>query len=72
LWSGSPSVGSNAIQLAVAAGYEVIATALPKNFDYVRRLGAVEVFDNHSEAVVNDTIKALRNKQCAGAFAIGT
>jgi NADPH:quinone reductase-like Zn-dependent oxidoreductase len=27
IWGGSSSVGSNAIQLAVAAGYEVITTA---------------------------------------------
>jgi hypothetical protein len=34
------SVGSNAIQLAVAAGYEVFITTSPKNFDYVKSLGA--------------------------------
>jgi NADPH:quinone reductase-like Zn-dependent oxidoreductase len=45
VWGGSTSVGSNAIQLAVAAGYEVITTASPKNFEYVKRLGAIEVFD---------------------------
>ena len=31
VWGGSTSVGSNAIQLAVAAGYEVFATASPRN-----------------------------------------
>jgi NADPH:quinone reductase-like Zn-dependent oxidoreductase len=45
VWRGSTSVGSNAIQLAVAAGYEVITTASPKNFDYVKKLGASQVFD---------------------------
>jgi NADPH:quinone reductase-like Zn-dependent oxidoreductase len=40
VWGGSTSVGSNAIQLAVAAGYEVFTTASPKNFDYVKKLGA--------------------------------
>ena len=35
VWGGSSSVGSNAIQLAAAAGYDVIATASPRNFDYV-------------------------------------
>ncbi|TVY87702.1 Dehydrogenase, partial [Lachnellula willkommii] len=30
IWGGSTSVGCNAIQLAVAAGYEVITTASPK------------------------------------------
>lgn len=38
-WGGSTSVGSNAIQLAVAAGYDVIATASPRNFGYVTTLG---------------------------------
>ena len=71
VWGGSTSVGSNAIQLAAAAGCEVITTASPKNFDYVRRLGAVEVFDYRSTTVVRDIIEAFRNRQSAGAFAIG-
>jgi NADPH:quinone reductase-like Zn-dependent oxidoreductase len=71
VWGGSTSVGSNAIQLAVAAGYEVITTASPKNFDYVKKLGASEAFDYHSKTVVKDIIKALGNKQSAGAIAIG-
>ncbi|KAI4720785.1 oxidoreductase [Aureobasidium sp. EXF-10727] len=45
VWSGASSVGVNAIQLAQAAGYEVIATASPKNFELVRSLGASEVID---------------------------
>jgi NADPH:quinone reductase-like Zn-dependent oxidoreductase len=70
-WAGSASVGSNAIQLAIAAGHEVITTASSKNFDYVRTLGAVEVFDYHSTAVLKDIIEASRNRQYAGALAIG-
>jgi NADPH:quinone reductase-like Zn-dependent oxidoreductase len=72
VWGGSTSVGSNAIQLAVAVGHEVITTALPQNFDYVRRLGAVEVFDYRSKMIVKDIIEALRNRESAGAFAIDT
>jgi NADPH:quinone reductase-like Zn-dependent oxidoreductase len=34
VWGGSTSVGSNAIQLARHAGYRVVATASPHNFDY--------------------------------------
>lgn len=45
IWGGSTSVGSNVIQLAVAAGYEVITTASPGRFEYVRGLGASQVFD---------------------------
>jgi NADPH:quinone reductase-like Zn-dependent oxidoreductase len=33
IWGGTTSVGCNAIQFAVAAGYKVITTASPKHFD---------------------------------------
>lgn len=71
VWGGSTSVGSNAIQLAVAAGYEVITTASPRNFDYVKRLGASQVFDYNSKTVVKDIIAAFRGKTIAGALALG-
>ncbi|RAK95158.1 zinc-binding alcohol dehydrogenase family protein [Aspergillus ibericus CBS 121593] len=71
IWSGSSSVGSNAIQLAVAAGYEVITTASPKNYDFVKSLGASLVFDYASETVVEDIIAAFTGKIGAGALAIG-
>ena len=71
VWGGSTSVGSNAIQLAVAAGYDVIATASPKNFDYVRKLGAIEAFDYRSKTVVADVINAFQGRTIAGAIAIG-
>jgi NADPH:quinone reductase-like Zn-dependent oxidoreductase len=71
VWGGSTSVGSNAIQLAVAAGYEVIATASPKNFAYVKQLGARLAFDYDSPSAVKDIIEAFRGRTSAGAFAIG-
>lgn len=71
VWGGSTSVGSNAIQLAVAAGYEVITTASPRNFDYVKKLGASQAFDYNEAAVVEDIVKALKGKTIAGALAIG-
>ena len=71
IWGGSTSVGSNAIQLATAAGYSVIATASPKNFDYVKSLGAVHVFDYESADVVHDIVATLRGKDVVGALAIG-
>ncbi|RYC62169.1 hypothetical protein CHU98_g4034 [Xylaria longipes] len=40
VWASSTSVGSNAVQLAVAADCEVITTASPKNFEYYKKLGA--------------------------------
>ena len=72
VWGGSTSVGSNAIQLAVAAGYAVITTASPRNFDCVRALGASQVFDYHSTTVVQAIIAACRGKLLAGALAVGT
>jgi NADPH:quinone reductase-like Zn-dependent oxidoreductase len=71
VWGGSTSVGSNAIQLAVAAGYDVITTASPRNFAYVRRLGAREAFDYRSKTVIADIISNLRGRDIAGALAIG-
>ena len=71
IWGGSTSVGSNAIQLAVAAGYEVITTCSPKNFEYVKRLGASQAFDYNSKTVVNDLIDAFKGKTTAGALTIG-
>jgi NADPH:quinone reductase-like Zn-dependent oxidoreductase len=65
-------VGRNAIQLAKAAGYEVIATASPKNHNYLKSLGAAEVFDYRSSTAVPDIIRAFRNRSAAGAVSIGT
>jgi NADPH:quinone reductase-like Zn-dependent oxidoreductase len=72
VWGGSTSVGSNAIQLAVAAGYEVISTASPRNFEFVMSLGATAVFDYNSPTVVADLITAFQGRRIAGAIAFGT
>jgi len=72
VWGGSTSVGSNAIQLAAAAGYRVVTTASPRNFEYVKALGASEVFDYHSPSVVPDIVAALKGHTLAGAIAFGT
>jgi len=69
---GATSVGCNAIQLAVAAGYEVFTTASPHNFNYVKSLGASQVFDYHGKTVAKDIIAALKGKTIAGALAIAT
>lgn len=72
VWGGSTSVGANAIQLAVAAGYDVISTASPHNHETLRRLGASRVFDYRSQTVVRDISEALRGVSVAGVLAIGT
>jgi NADPH:quinone reductase-like Zn-dependent oxidoreductase len=71
VWGGSTSVGSNAIQLAAAAGYEVMTTASPHNFEYARSLGASHVFDYNSPSAVPDIIAAFQDRTLAGAIAIG-
>jgi NADPH:quinone reductase-like Zn-dependent oxidoreductase len=68
VWGGASSVGLNAIQLAVAAGYEVITTASPKNFDYVTRFGASQVFDYKSPTIVSELINAAKGKTIVGVF----
>lgn len=49
VWGGSSSVGCNAIQLAVLAGYEVFTTVSPRNFELVKKLGASQVFDHNEK-----------------------
>jgi hypothetical protein len=46
-------------------------TASPKNFDYVRKLGASQVFDYKSKTVVEDIIQAFEGRKTAGAMSIG-
>ncbi|KAH8668964.1 putative alcohol dehydrogenase [Xylariales sp. PMI_506] len=72
IWGGSTSVGCSAVQLAVAAGCEVLSTSSPKNYDLLRRLGASRVFDYNSPSVDQDMIAALQGRTTAGAVAIGT
>lgn len=71
VWGGSTSVGSNAIQLAKAAGYDVLTTCSPHNFDYVRSLGASHAIDYHARDAVPQLIAALAGRRCAGALSIG-
>lgn len=72
IWGGSTSVGSNAIQLAVAAGYSVVTTASPHNHDGLRALGADHVVDYRSASAVSDIVALLDGRSVAGVFAIGT
>ena len=70
IWGGSTSVGSCAIQLATAAGYDVVTTASPRNFDAIRELGAVDVFDYRDRQVITRLVKALHGRDLVGALAI--
>ncbi|OBT43062.1 hypothetical protein VE00_05524 [Pseudogymnoascus sp. WSF 3629] len=52
IWGASGSVGGYAVQYASSVGYDVVATASPRKFDYVRGLGASEVLDYKDEQIV--------------------
>jgi NADPH:quinone reductase-like Zn-dependent oxidoreductase len=71
IWGGSTSVGCNTIQLATAAGYEVVTTASPHNHEFLKNLGAVAAFDYKSPTVIDDIVDAFKNRVTVGAFAIG-
>jgi len=71
VWGGSTSVGMNAIQLARAAGYDVVSTASARNADLVRSLGADAVVDHHSPTAVDDLVAAIGSRPVVGAVALG-
>ena len=71
VWGASTSVGNNAVQLAGAAGYRVVATAGPQSFARVRDLGAAEVVDYADAGAVEALVGALDGHRLAGTVAIG-
>ena len=68
IWGVGSAVGSCAVQLVKASGYEVAATASEHNLEYARSLGADYVFDYKKASVAGDIIGALRGKKSAGVF----
>lgn len=68
---GSTATGVIGIQLAKASNLQVIATASPSNFEYLKSLGADAVFDYRSPTAAADirayTNNALKHAwDCAG------
>ena len=61
IWGGSSSCGSSAIQLAAAAGFGVVTTASVANFQYVKELGAEEVFDHRDPESFEAIVKTLKS-----------
>ncbi|KAI4245698.1 MAG: hypothetical protein L6R42_010112 [Xanthoria sp. 1 TBL-2021] len=55
IWGGSSSVGSNAIQLAIASGYEAATTASCKNFEL---LGFLMQSINHNNGAIEKCVEA--------------
>ena len=68
IWGGSGSMGSTAIQFASASGYRVITTAGLHNHDFVKALGAEEVFDYKGTKVVEHISQRLLGEELVGVF----
>ncbi|KAJ5611821.1 NAD(P)-binding protein [Penicillium herquei] len=58
---GASATGTAAIQLLKLAGYEVLATCSPHNFDLVRGYGADAVFDYHATDCPAEIRRHARN-----------
>jgi NADPH:quinone reductase-like Zn-dependent oxidoreductase len=72
VWGGSTSVGLNAVQLAVAAGYRVVTTASPANHALLHELGAAEAVDYRDAEVVAKVVAAVGGQPVVGVLAIAT
>ncbi|KAK7995336.1 hypothetical protein PG990_014109 [Apiospora arundinis] len=68
VWGGRTSVGSCAIQLAIAAGFDVATTASARNHAYCRGLGATWVFDYHDSTIEDNIVEALKGRECVGVL----
>jgi NADPH:quinone reductase-like Zn-dependent oxidoreductase len=61
VWGASTSIGIIVIQIARSLGFTVIATASPRNFEYVKSFGAEHVFDYKDPEVVSKIRQASNN-----------
>jgi formyltetrahydrofolate deformylase len=71
VWGGSSSVGMNAVQLATAAGYDVLSTASATNAETVKSLGATHVYDYRDPEVIDKLIAVIAGRTVAGVVATG-
>lgn len=67
IYGGSTATGSLAIQFAKLSGCQVITTCSPRNFEYVKSLGADATFDYNSPTCSAD-IKEYSKGNIAHAF----
>lgn len=61
IYGGSTATGIGGIQFAKLSGWKVLATCSPHNFEYVKSLGADEVFDYKSPTCAADIKAATSN-----------
>jgi NADPH:quinone reductase-like Zn-dependent oxidoreductase len=60
VWGDSSSTGSAAIQLAVASGLTIVATASSKSHEFVKGLGATRVLDYRDERIKENLVTAIK------------
>lgn len=72
VWGGATSVGMNAVQLARAAGYDVVTTASPRNAALLMDLGAETVVDRSAPDAVDRLVDAVAGRRVLGAVALGS
>ncbi|MCJ1295601.1 hypothetical protein MMC34_007164 [Xylographa carneopallida] len=60
IWGGASSVGTFTIQSAKSLGFTVYATASAKHHDYLKTLGADQVFDYTTSDVVSQIINGVK------------
>ena len=68
VWGGASSVGSTAVQLAVASGLDVVATASARNVPSVKGLGAKMVVDYNSPSLTDALVSAVESLGGQSAF----
>ncbi|KAJ7363858.1 chaperonin 10-like protein [Mycena albidolilacea] len=64
IWSGASSTGQYAIQLARLSGMRVVATAAPENHEFLKFLGADEVFDHSDSWTARKIVSATAGTLC--------
>ena len=60
VWGASSSVGTAVVQMADSLGYTVFAVCSPRHHDYLKKLGAHEVFDYNDASVVKNITQSLK------------
>ena len=60
VWGGATSIGTGAIQLAKLIGFRIYATASERHHEYLKSLGASEMFDYRDEEVVGRNVEAMK------------
>ena len=60
VWGASSAVGTMVVQFAKALGLTVLATASPAHHEYIKTLGATEVFNYKDPAVVSNLVSAAK------------